>query len=362
MCITGKRLMFIKGEGMNNTPFLFESGARYVGDLPGPSMSMGSASGAMPVIEPARSSRWQNADISQNAVMLSIEFNSLGTRRCLPVDKAMADSQGADPRMLRASKILLESKAFDRLKKADGKMRAWIKSRSLPSMFRDGVYLIPVPLVSEVFERLEDYQGERGELVADFVEEYARVIEDARYRLGPLFRSADYLPVASVSSVFTLFYQFIEISAPGTLANISMKLFESERNKARELWTSAAEQAVELLRGELAGLVSHLVERLTPEADGSKKEFKKGTVENLREWLSLVDARNVTGDEELTKLAASARALLNGRSPDSLRKDLLARERVRDGMGQVKAKLDTLLVAAPGRRVVVGDAGEDVEL
>jgi hypothetical protein len=229
-------------------------------------------------------------------------------------------------------------------------------------MFRDGVYLIPVPLVSEVFEKLEEYQVERGELVADFVSEYALVIQDARYRLGPqLFKSADYLPESSVGAVFSLFYQFIEISAPGSLANISMKLFESERNKARELWTSAAEQAVDMLRGELAGLVNHLVERLTPDLEGKRKEFKRGTVENLKGWLDLVDARNITGDEELTRLAVSARELLNGRTPDDLRTNLLSRERVRDGMGAIKAKLDALLVAAPGRRVVVSDA-EEVEL
>lgn len=345
---------------MNNTPFLFESGARYAGDVPLPAMSAGSASGAMPAIEPAGGKSWQNTDISQNAVMLSVEFTSLGTRRSLPVSKAMAGE--TDPAMLRASKILLESRAFDRLKKADGAMRAWLKARSLPSQFRAGVYLIPVPLVSDVYEKLQEFESDRTSLINNFAGEYDAAVADARYRLGPLFKGADYPSVSAVRSVFSLSYQFIEISAPGSLANISMKLFESERDKARDLWTSAAEQAVGLLRGELAGLVNHLVERLTPGLDGKRKEFKKGTVENLKGWLELVDARNITGDEELSKLAGQARALLNGKSPDTLRNDLLARERVRDGMGQIKGQLDALLVAAPGRRVVVSDDGEDIEL
>jgi hypothetical protein len=224
------------------------------------------------------------------------------------------------------------------------------------------VYLVPVPLVGDVYQNLQSFEVERGELVGAFIGEYNSAVEDARYRLGPLFKSTDYPAASVVRNVFSLSYQFIEISAPGSLRNISMKLFESERDKARELWSSAAEQAVGMLRGEMAGLVNHLVERLTPDPDGKRKEFKKGTVENLKSWLDIIDSRNITGDEELAKLAGQARALLSGRSPDSLRTDQLARERVRNGMAEVKAKLDTLVVTAPSRRVTVSDDAEDIEL
>jgi hypothetical protein len=70
----------------------------------------------------------------------------------------------------------------------------------------------------------------------------------------------------------------------------------------------------------------------------------------LVEFLDLFGARNVTRDDQLARLVAQARGIIADATPDSLKSDVGLRERVRNGMQQVTAAVDTLIRDTPRRR------------
>jgi hypothetical protein len=112
---------------------------------------------------------------------------------------------------------------------------------------------------------------------------------------------------------------------------------------------------VALLQVELQKLIGHMVERLTPGDDGKPKVFKGATVDNLSEFLSTFDMRNLGDSAELEAAVAKSRALLDGVDAQLIRDEEGVRNAVAVGMAKVKAQLDQMVVERPRRAIDFDD-------
>ncbi|HJT21197.1 MAG TPA: hypothetical protein VJ746_12040, partial [Nitrospira sp.] len=179
--------------------------------------------------------------------------------------------------------------------------------------------------------------------------------EEAQLKLADLYNPADYPEVDTVKAGFLFECQYLTFDLPGTLSALSERLLTRETDNVSQKVRQMLEEAQTTLREAMAELVDHLMERLTPNANGTAKTFKASTVTNLMDFLNRFDARNLSQDVDLQKLVNHAKGLLSGMEPNRIRKDESVTTVVREGMRAIKSQLDALLIEKPSRVYVLED-------
>ena len=287
------------------------------------------------------------AKLFERSICLVASFSRMGTRRKVSNSQIEAE---ADKSLLHVSKEILDSQDFRAVQKHDGETRNYLRGIALPSpMFKGGVSLIPIALVEQVDAYLQDRIAERDMLVQTAIKAYPGLIEKAQRRLGPLFDSRDYPPVDRVKAAFNLSTQYVVFNTPGTLKAISKSIFEREQAKAEKEISEATGAIIQVLTLNFQKLIEHMVERLTPEADGKQKIFRNSLVENMDEFLTTFKARvTVAGEDrqdvvELMTLADRAREVMKNVTPDALRDSTDIRQYVSNSMAKVKESLDLMV-------------------
>lgn len=293
-----------------------------------------------------------NHGLFDRAVCLSLAVGCLGTRRKVSSSSIQVE---ADKDMLHVSKAILESEQLDAIKTLDGEMRSWLAKRALPSPFRKGTYLIPLALVEQVDEKIGAYQEKRRTLVDAFLAVYDRSVEDAKGRLNGLFNPADYPGDEKVRAAFYVDVRYLAFGVPEKLEGIRRDIFEREKQKAEAQWREASDEVQQALRAGLADVVDHMVERLQGNGGEKPKVFRDSLVGNMQEYLELFAPRNVTDDAQLAQLVDRCKGVLDGVDADALRSSAAIRNKVREGMTQVQAVLDTMVIDRPARRIVLED-------
>jgi len=284
--------------------------------------------------------------IFDRAVSLTVTFGAIGNRRKISASQVDVD---ADKAWIAASKQLLDSPELRAIRKLDGEIRTYLYKLCLPSMMKSGIFLLPMTLVPNVENTLHDYNVSRQKLVDDFLAAYEQRKQEAAAKLQDLYNPDDYPSEGKVRSAFTLEWQYVTFTTPGKLREISAAFFEAERDKMAAKVAEATNEIQQLLRATMQELVTHMVERLEPGADGKKKTFHKTTVENLAEFLRTFDARNITDDQQLKGLVDQAVSLLEGLDADKLRSNESLRAGVQSSLSDIKATLDTLVVEGANR-------------
>jgi len=292
-----------------------------------------------------------------SSICLVLELGALGVNR--KVATSEIDTRGADPDAVSVSKEILTCKSYDRLLSAQGDLKRWVRSLALPSQLftRGSIYLIPVGLVEQVDERIRFERdrilgaGVNGSpsLLDSFMSDYDSAVESARVRLGPLFDPTDYPAAFRVRRSFKVAHSYLSLDTPGQLAEISPEIFQREREKAEARIATILEEVEGALAATMQDLVSHMLDRLNPGADGKPKIFRNSLVENFSEFLATFTARNASGNTDLEGIANRCRSILAGVDADALRSVPVARAAVVAGMAEVKAALDTMIAARPSR-------------
>jgi hypothetical protein len=293
-------------------------------------------------------SKKTSEDILAKAWVLSVSVGKLGIRRTLRKDQIDVD---ADKALIAASKKLIDSKEYDAIAKLDGEIRQWLYSQTLrTSWLKDGMYLAPIVSVEAIDEQLQRYQQRRAELVEAFMATYTAAREDAAARLRGVFSGADYPSAADARRTFSFTWEFVRISTPTDTESVAPELLKRESAKLQAKLNTAAEEITYALRESLKQLVSNLAERLSGERDNGKpKIFRDSAVTNITDFLDAFSARNLCNDVELETIAAQARRILNGITPEDLRKQEPLREVVARQMAEISATLETMMQDAPVR-------------
>ncbi len=187
-------------------------------------------------------------------------------------------------------------------------------------------------------------------LIEEFLAVYPLMCQEAGKRLRSLYNPTDYPPVEYVEQQFTFNWQYISFGVPHQLREISTKIWQDEREKAAQVMAEAGQEIQQVLRSAMAELVKHMRDRLKDGPDGKPLKFKESTVSNLADFLGTFNFRDVTDDAELRSLVDKTRGLLLGVSADDLRTTAGVRAKVQQGMADLAAELDTLIVVRPRRK------------
>ncbi len=283
--------------------------------------------------------------LASKRICLSVRFRRPGTRRTVSTEQVEVET---DKRMLHVAKDILHSPELLEIKRHD--IRTWglIRSFALPYPLAPGYHLIPLPLVKQVDELLEGMNGKRKALIEAFLLVYPEQVEAAQERLKTLFSAGDYPPVEQLEQQFRVEVRYLNFGLPGTLKEVNQQLFEREKEKFSQHFDELLTQVEQGLWTELKRLVDHLSEKLQPDAEGNPRRFEKSTVENLRFFLDVFDAKNIANDQALADVVQDLKHILRGVSPDQLRKNAGLRGQVLQGLAdRIQPRLET---TAEGRR------------
>ena len=296
---------------------------------------------ALPLIEVPS----MGQDLAQRTVCVKVRLGRLGNSRKVSNSQVEVDT---DKSLIRVSKSLVDSKELRTIANFDGEIRRYLYDTCLP--FEAGIHLCPFALLERMEGKLRGFTGDRRNLVQAFLSAYPGLCQEAAQRLRSLYNPGDYPPVEHVAQQFTFTWQYISFGVPDQLREISTKIWQDEREKAAQVMAEAGQEIQQVLRAAMAELVKHMRDRLKDGPDGKPLRFKETTVSNLVEFLGTFDFRNVTDDGELKALVEKAREMLAGVSADELRTTAGVRGRVQQGMADLAAELDTMIVKKPGRK------------
>ena len=116
----------------------------------------------------------------------------------------------ADRRRIAVGKKLLDSEELESISKHDREFRSWLENQALPSMFRAGIWLLPISIVDTVDSRLAHYKTDRLDLIDSFIKVYDQQILAAKDSLGSLFDVEDYPSKDKMRSKFDVETQYVE--------------------------------------------------------------------------------------------------------------------------------------------------------
>ena len=282
-------------------------------------------------------------NLQQDIMFISLD---MGLPRQTRKVNAQAD---IDANRLRASAKLYSGEAFDNIKSFDAETRNMLLGLAIqiPACFR-GSYVLPYNMIDQATTLLNQRFSERRDLIENFIAtDYERECEAARLALRDSFREGDFPRPDVLRRYFVMEWSIFQMTVPDSLPG---DVYEQERAKFQTQLNDVFVQCRAALRESLADLVAHLADRLAPDPDGSRKRLCSSTVEQLREFLDTVNARDVTSDDAIKALSEQARVVLGNYSADDLKSSFTAK-RVRSGLNAVKTQLDALIQREGGRKI-----------
>ena len=276
--------------------------------------------------------------IASSAMLVELSISTWTARK---LDKKVSTQvdldNGAKTKVVNANKNLMAGTGvLDTIVKYAANARAWHLSQTLP-WTDNGSRLLPMSNFMNYKKQLGELETNYEALVDKFIVAYPSLVSAAAFQLGTLFDRNEYPDESSLKKKFKFTYSFFPVPTAGDfridineeakaeiIANCNSAYEDRLNNAMREAW------------GRLHECLSRMSERLTDNADGSRKIFRDSLVENGVELVSMLKHLNITQDPSLEQARRELESAIGHHSLDSLRDNSNARE-------VVKLKVDTIL-------------------
>lgn len=292
-------------------------------------------------------------ELRQTMGAVKLSFSWLGTQRKLSDAQTQqaASTFDASTDLLTASKRLIDTKtpAYRELTSIKSQAHAYWRSITLPYP-QEGVRLIKQSDVAAFEDKMREFKDRLIAAAANLQLEYESLKASAREKLGALYNPSDY--PASLDGVFNITWEYPSVEPPNYLMTFNPELYAQEQSRVHQRFETAVMMAEDAFAARLEDLITHLIERLTDEPDGTKKTFRTSAVENFREFYEEFRRMNVRSNAELDRLISRANDLVSGVDVKDLRQNNDLRQNLSQQMTEVKQALDGLVTNAPRRRIM----------
>jgi hypothetical protein len=276
--------------------------------------------------------------IASSAMLVELSISTWTARK---LDKKVSTKvdldRGAKTKVINANKNLMAGTGvLDTIVKYAANARAWHLSQTLP-WTDNGSRLLPMSNFVEYKKQLGELEANYEALVDKFIVAYPNLVSAAAFQLGTLFDRNEYPDENTLKRKFKFTYSFFPVPTAGDfridineeakaeiMANCNSAYEDRLNNAMREAWSRLHE------------CLSRMSERLTDNADGSRKIFRDSLVENGVELVSMLKHLNITQDPKLELARRELQSAIGAHDLDSLRDNSVARE-------VVKAKVDSIL-------------------
>jgi hypothetical protein len=270
---------------------------------------------------------------------------SISTWTARKLDKKVSTQvdldNGAKTKVVNANKNLMAGTGvLDTIVKYAANARAWHLSQTLP-WTDNGSRLLPMSNFVNYKKQLGELEANYEALVDKFIIAYPNLVSAAAFQLGTLFDRNEYPDESSLKRKFKFTYSFFPVPTAGDfridineeakaeiMANCNSAYQDRLNNAMREAWSRLHE------------CLSRMSERLTDNADGSRKIFRDSLVENGVELVSMLKHLNITQDPKLELARRELQSAIGAHDLDSLRDNSNAREAVKLKVDSILSKFD----------------------
>jgi hypothetical protein len=280
--------------------------------------------------------------IASSAMLVELSISTWTARK---LDKKVSTQvdldNGAKTKVVNANKNLMAGTGvLDTIVKYAANARAWHISQTLP-WTDNGSRLLPMSNFVNYKKQLGELETNYEALVDKFIIAYPNLVSAAAFQLGSLFDRNEYPDENSLKRKFKFTYSFFPVPTAGDfridineeakaeiMANCNSAYQDRLNNAMREAWSRLHE------------CLSRMSERLTDNADGSRKIFRDSLVENGVELVAMLKHLNITQDPKLELARRELQSAIGAHDLDSLRDNSNAREAVKLKVDSILSKFD----------------------
>ena len=290
-------------------------------------------------------------NIFENACLIQLRTSCwTGTKQL--ANGTMARIANVDPQWLKGKKHLVNPECLAPVKTAIYKARRVLLSLALPFPITT-LTLVPKESIVRIEEMLQQAKQEFQREVEAFCGCYADACQEAALYLGSHFSTLDY--PQDIQRKFRMEWRFVALSVPDKASILPPHLYEAERQKFISLMQEARELAIVSLREEFAGIVSHLVERLSENGEDKPKILRNGMFEKFQEFLENFAARNIFQDDALSALVVQAQQCISGLDSHTVKTNGWLKNTLAGEMANLKTRIDSAIETMPRRYIRYAD-------
>jgi hypothetical protein len=280
--------------------------------------------------------------IASSAMLVEMSISTWTARK---LDKRVSTQvdldNGAKTKVVNANKNLMAGTGvLDTIVKYAANARAWHLSQTLP-WTDNGSRLLPMSNFMDYKKQLGELEANYEALVDKFIVAYPNLVSAAAFQLGTLFDRNEYPDESSLKRKFKFTYSFFPVPTAG---DFRIDINEEAKAEIIANCNSAYEDRLNNAMGEawsrLHKCLSSMSERLTDNADGSRKIFRDSLVENGAELVSMLKHLNITQDPKLEQARRDLQSAIGAHDLDSLRDNSNAREAVKMRVDSILSKFN----------------------
>jgi len=295
--------------------------------------------------------------LSSRAMLCSLSISMWSARKHDPdASQEIAQRHGAQADAGRYHKVLLPKAALAEIQTIVSDARQEHYFMTLP-WDDNGYRVLPAAAYMDHAEKMRELSDRFTPAVDALAREFGNLVEQAKVRLGGLFRPEDYPSSDELCSKFSFETKVMPLPDAG---DFRVTLGDEEKDRIKRQITMAVEASLQVasrdLWQRLYEAVSHLAERLSAykvTGVGVEHPFRDTVITNLVKFVDVLPKLNVTGDPELERLAAQVRTSLLV-DPHELRKSESVRTETAKAATAICQRMEgymsSYLIPAPNER------------
>jgi hypothetical protein len=260
---------------------------------------------SIPAPEPSLSSR---------AMLCSLSISMWSARKHDPdASEEIAVRHGAQTDSGRYHKVLLPKQALAEIQKVVSEARQEHYFMTLP-WDDNGYRVLPAAAYMDHVERMRTLSNRFSIAVDALARQFLTLIDQAKLRLGGLFRESDYPIPDELRAKFSFDTKVLPLPDAG---DFRVALGDEERDRVKRQITAAVEASLQVGTRELwfrlYEAVQHMADRLSAykvTEEGVEHPFRDTVVTNLVRLVDILPKLNITNDPELERLAEQVRTSL----------------------------------------------------
>ena len=252
--------------------------------------------------------------LSSRAMLCSLSISMWSARKHDPdASQEIAQRHGAQADAGRYHKVLLPKAALAEIQKIVSDARQEHYFMTLP-WDDNGYRVLPAAAYMDHTEKMRELSNRFTPTVDTLAQQFGHLVEEAKVRLGGLFRPEDYPAAEELRSKFSFETKVMPLPDAG---DFRVSLGDEEKERIKRQITTAVEASLQVASRDLwlrlYEAVTHLAERLQAyqvTEERVEHPFRDSVVTNLVKLVDILPKLNVTADLELERLAAQVRAAL----------------------------------------------------
>lgn len=256
------------------------------------------------------------SNIHAKAMLVNLNISQWSARK---IDKRaaaeIASAHGVESRNGAYYKSLVEGGALEEIKRLVTQARTEHYRRTLPWSDAGPRVLANLGYI-EYAQKMGEYGQRFDALVAQFLNDYPLLKQEAKRLLGSLFDEADYPDLQRVADKFG----FKTSVTPLPMGDdFRCDLGAEEVDRIRAEITAATTGAMHQAVASAYERISQVVDAFTDRLAGTETLFRDSLVGNARDLVDILPTLNITNDPKLAELTERMRTKLCAHEPDALR-------------------------------------------